>query len=313
MLDPRELYSLTEDGPEQQSGEQHRPIMLEAMTGVVDAGNAVSLAGEHLLTALEHQIVATFDIDQLLDYRSRRPSMIFSEDHWESYADPVLSIYELRDESDVPFLLLTGPEPDLQWKRFIAAVRQIVERLGVALSVGLNAVPMAVPHTRPASVTAHASRKELIAGYEPWLRRLQIPGSAGHLLEYELGRDGRDAMGFAVHVPHYLAQSTYPAATEVLLTSVSKATGLMLPLDGLRSAALAVHDEVNSQLAEGGEAASLVRALEEQYDAYQRGRRGPSLPTVDGEQKLPTADELGEALERFLAEQSEPGGPNPLG
>ncbi|MCK9876409.1 PAC2 family protein [Frankia sp. Ag45/Mut15] len=313
MLDPRELYSLTEDGSEQQSGEQHRPIMLEVMTGVVDAGNAVSLAGEHLLTALEHRVVATFDVDQLLDYRSRRPPMIFSEDHWESYADPVLALYELRDESDVPFLLLTGPEPDLQWKRFIAALRQIVDQFGVALTVGLNAVPMAVPHTRPASVTAHASRKELIAGYEPWLRRLQIPGSAGHLLEYELGRDGRDAMGFAVHVPHYLAQSTYPAATEVLLTSVSKATGLMLPLDGLRSAALAVNDEVNSQLAEGGEAASLVRALEEQYDAYQRGRRGPSLPTVDGEQKLPTADELGEALERFLAEQSEPGGPNPLG
>ncbi|MCK9920366.1 PAC2 family protein [Frankia sp. AgPm24] len=313
MLDPRELYSLTEDGSEQQSGEQHRPIMLEVMTGVVDAGNAVSLAGEHLLTALEHRVVATFDVDQLLDYRSRRPPMIFSEDHWESYADPVLALYELRDESDVPFLLLTGPEPDLQWKRFIAALRQIVDQFGVALTVGLNAVPMAVPHTRPVSVTAHASRKELIAGYEPWLRRLQIPGSAGHLLEYELGRDGRDAMGFAVHVPHYLAQSTYPAATEVLLTSVSKATGLMLPLDGLRSAALAVNDEVNSQLAEGGEAASLVRALEEQYDAYQRGRRGPSLPTVDGEQKLPTADELGEALERFLAEQSEPGGPNPLG
>ncbi|CAO5169460.1 ATP-grasp superfamily enzyme [Frankia sp. AiPs1] len=314
MLDPRELYSLTEDGSEEQAGEPHRPILLEAMTGVVDAGNAVSLAGEHLLTALEHRIVATFDIDQLLDYRSRRPSMIFSEDHWESYADPVLAIYQLRDESDVPFLLLTGPEPDLQWKRFIAAVRQIIEQLGVRLSVGLNAVPMAVPHTRPASVTAHASRTELIAGNEPWLRRLQIPGSAGHLLEYELGRDGRDAMGFAVHVPHYLAQSTYPAATEVLLTSVSKATGLMLPLDGLRSAAVAVNDEVNSQIAEGGEASALVRALEEQYDAYQRGRRGPSLPTVDGEQKLPTADELGEALERFLAEQSEPGGPtNPMG
>ncbi|SNQ46873.1 conserved hypothetical protein [Frankia canadensis] len=311
MLDPRELFSLTEDA----SGDpvdQHRPIMLEALTGVVDAGNAVSLAGEHLLTALDHRIVATFDIDQLLDYRSRRPTMIFSEDHWESYADPVLAIYQLHDESDVPFLLLTGPEPDLQWKRFTAAVRDLMGQLGVRLSVGLNAVPMAVPHTRPATVTAHATRKELIAGYEPWLRRLQVPGSAGHLLEYELGRDGQDAMGFAVHVPHYLSQTTYPAATEVLLTSVSKATGLMLPLDGLRSAAEAVHDEVNNQIAQGGEAAALVHALEEQYDAYQRGRRGPSLPTVDGEEKLPTADELGEALERFLAEQSEPGGPNPL-
>ena len=311
MLDPRELYSLTEDASDDPI-DQHRPIMVEALTGVVDAGNAVSLAGDHLLTALDHRIVATFDIDQLLDYRSRRPVMIFSEDRWESYADPVLALYQLRDESDVPFLLLTGPEPDLQWKRFTAAVRGLLSQLGVRLSVGLNAVPMAVPHTRPATVTAHATRKELIVGHEPRLRRLQVPGSAGHLLEYELGRDGQDAMGFAVHVPHYLAQTTYPAATEVLLTSVSKSTGLMLPLDGLRSAALAVNDEVNNQIAQGGEAAALVHALEEQYDAYQRGRNGPHLPTVDGEQELPTADELGEALERFLAEQSEPGGPNPL-
>lgn len=311
MLDPRELYSLTEDASDDPI-DQHRPIMVEALTGVVDAGNAVSLAGDHLLTALDHRIVATFDIDQLLDYRSRRPVMIFSEDRWESYADPVLALYQLRDESDVPFLLLTGPEPDLQWKRFTAAVRGLLSQLGVRLSVGLNAVPMAVPHTRPATVTAHATRKELIVGHEPRLRRLQVPGSAGHLLEYELGRDGQDAMGFAVHVPHYLAQTTYPAATEVLLTSVSKSTGLMLPLDGLRSAALAVNDEVNNQIAQGGEAAALVHALEEQYDAYQRGRSGPHLPTVDGEQELPTADELGEALERFLAEQSEPGGPNPL-
>ena len=311
MLDPRELYSLTEDASDDPI-DQHRPIMVEALTGVVDAGNAVSLAGDHLLTALDHHIVATFDIDQLLDYRSRRPVMIFSEDRWESYADPVLALYQLRDESDVPFLLLTGPEPDLQWKRFTAAVRGLLSQLGVRLSVGLNAVPMAVPHTRPATVTAHATRKELIVGHEPRLRRLQVPGSAGHLLEYELGRDGQDAMGFAVHVPHYLAQTTYPAATEVLLTSVSKSTGLMLPLDGLRSAALAVNDEVNNQIAQGGEAAALVHALEEQYDAYQRGRSGPHLPTVDGEQELPTADELGEALERFLAEQSEPGGPNPL-
>ncbi len=311
MLDPQELYSLTEDASDDPI-DAHRPIMLEALTGVVDAGNAVSLAGEHLLTALDHRIIATFDVDQLLDYRSRRPTMILSEDHWESYTDPVLALYQLRDESDTPFLLLTGPEPDLQWKRFTAAVRGLVAQLGVRLTVGLNAVPMAVPHTRPATITAHGSSKGLVVGYEPWLRRLQVPGSAGHLLEYELGRDGRDAMGFAVHVPHYLAQTTYPAATEVLLTSVSKATGLMLPLDGLRSAAVAVQDEVNSQIVQGGEAAALVHALEEQYDAYQRGRRGPSLPTTDAEQKLPTADELGEALERFLAEQSEPGGPNPL-
>jgi hypothetical protein len=114
-------------------------------------------------------------------------------------------------------------------------------------------------------------------------------------------------MGLAALVPHYLNQTDFPAATEVLLTSVSKTTGLMLPLDGLQSAAATVRGEVDQELAKGGEMASLVHALEEQYDAYKRGKESGGLPTVQPED-LPTADELGEELERFLAEQSEPDG-----
>ncbi|MEJ7703068.1 MAG: hypothetical protein WKF47_05175 [Geodermatophilaceae bacterium] len=50
--------------------------------------------------------------------------------------------------------------------------------------------------------------------------------------------------------------------------------------------------------------AAIVRALEQQYDAYTAGSRGQaSLLTVDRE-SLPTADELGAELERFLAEQT---------
>jgi predicted ATP-grasp superfamily ATP-dependent carboligase len=306
MLDPSEFYEVHGDLPD-----LGRPVMLEAMTGVVDSGNAVRLASEHLLTTLEHEVVVTFDIDLLLDYRSRRPAMTFVEDHWEHYEDPTLALYALRDRADTPFLLLAGPEPDLMWKRFSTAIRELTRRLNVRLTVGLNAIPMAVPHTRPTGLIAHATRKDLIAGHEPWVRQVQVPGSAGHLLEYELGKEGRDAMGLAALVPHYLNQTDYPQATEVLLTSVSKATGLMLPLDGLRSAAETVRGEVDQELAKGGEMATLVHALEEQYDAYKRGKDRGGLPTVEPED-LPTADQLADELERFLAEQAEPdGGPSP--
>jgi predicted ATP-grasp superfamily ATP-dependent carboligase len=248
--------------------------------------------------------VATFDVDRLLDYRSRRPVMIFVEDHWEEYDEPRLALHLLHDDAGTPFLLLAGPEPDLQWERFTAAMLSLVERLGIHLTIGLNAIPMAVPHTRPTGVTAHATRRELISGYEPWLQRVQVPGSAGHLLEYRLGQRGRDAMGFAVHVPHYLAQTEYPAATEVLLTSVSRATGLLLPTESLHAAAEAVREDVDKQIAETDEARAVVRALEQQYDAFVRGRQGTNL--LAGETgPLPTAEELGAELERFLAEHTD--------
>ncbi|HEX7746929.1 MAG TPA: PAC2 family protein [Micromonosporaceae bacterium] len=307
MLDPRELFSLTDD-----VSDLGEPVLIQALTGFVDAGQATRLAREHLLAALDSRVVATFDIDQLLDYRSRRPAMIFLEDHWEAYDDPRLDLHLSRDDAGTPFLLLAGPEPDLQWERFVAAVTALVDHLRVRMTVGLNSIPMAVPHTRPTGVTAHASKRELIAGYEPWLQRVQVPGSAGHLLEYRLGQQDRAAVGFAVHVPHYLAQAEYPSAAETLLTSVSRTTGLLLPTDALRSAAEGVRQDLDRQIAQNEEAAGLVRGLEEQYDAFTRGRSSTGNLLAAQTGPLPTADELGAELERFLAEQGRPGD-NPTG
>ncbi|RKN35364.1 proteasome assembly chaperone family protein [Micromonospora musae] len=300
MLDPHELYELTDDLPD-----LGQPVLIQALTGFVDAGNASRLAREQLLTSLDARTIATFDLDQLFDYRSRRPIMTFVEDHWESYDAPKLELHLLRDDDETPFLLLTGPEPDVQWERFVAAVAGLTARLDVRLTVGLNSIPMAVPHTRPTGVTAHATRPELISGHEPWLQRVQVPASVGHLLEFRLGEMGRDAVGFAAHVPHYVAQAEYPAAAEVLLTSVSRATGLLLPNDELRSSAEVIRVEIDRQVAQTEDAAALVQALEEQYDAFARGRGEKNLlaPELGS---LPSAEELAAELERFLAEQSRP-------
>jgi predicted ATP-grasp superfamily ATP-dependent carboligase len=211
----------------------------------------------------------------------------------------------VHDQLGTPFLLLAGPEPDMQWERFIAAVTALIERFGVRLTVGLNAIPMAVPHTRPVSVTAHATDQSLLGDRESWLQRVQVPASVANLLEFRLGEAGHDAMGYAAHVPHYLAQTTYPAAAELLLDSVSQATGLLLPTDALRTASELVREEIDKQVAEDEQATRLVASLEQQYDAFLRGRQGNLLADADG--PLPTAEELGAELERFLAERSADG------
>nr|WP_296073449.1 PAC2 family protein [uncultured Actinoplanes sp.] len=300
MLDPHELYELADDLPV-----LDKPVLVQALTGFVDAGSAIQLSRENLLDHLDSRVVATFDLDQLLDYRSRRPTMIFVEDHWESYDRPSLALHVVRDQLGTEFLLLAGPEPDLQWERFIAAVEGLIERFDVRLTVGLNAIPMAVPHTRPVSVTAHATDKRLLGDREPWLQRVQVPASVGNLIEFRLGEAGRDAMGYAAHVPHYLAQTNYPAAAELLLDSVSSSTGLALPTGALRDSARAIREEIDQQVADDEQASRLVASLEAQYDAFLRGREGNLL--ADNDRPLPTAEELGAELERFLAEQSRDG------
>lgn len=301
MRNPSELYTLSDDLPE-----LDRPVLVQALNGFVDAGSAGRLAREHLVTTGSPVELARFELDEMYDYRGRRPPMLFIEDHWEHYEQPQLTLKLLRDTADVPFLLLDGPEPDTQWERFSAAVLELIERFDVRLTIGLNAIPMAVPHTRPAGVTVHATNRELLAGFDPWLQRVQVPGSMGGLLEYRLGQAHKDAVGFAVHVPHYVAQAEYPAAAERLVSCIATAGSLSLPTDSLRTTADSVRKDIDAQVAQADEAAALVRALEEQYDAYTRGRAEPSLLAGQAG-PLPTAEEIGAELERFLAEQTRGG------
>ncbi len=320
MLDPRDLYTrhdtLSPDrdstGPDPDEGPG--PVLLHALTGFVDAGQAGQLARDHLLETLEHTPVATFDVDQLLDYRSRRPAMIFEADHWVSYDDPRLVLHEVRDGAGTRFLLLEGAEPDVSWERFIGAVTGLVDELGVRLTIGMHGIPMGVPHTRPTSATAHATRPELVAGRDPWIGTVQVPGSVINLLELRLGRAGHDAMGFAVHVPHYLAQAEYPAAAAALLDNVAAATDLVLPTTALHAAAERTRAELDEQVAASPEVAEVVRALEKQYDTYlaTRGEESGGADLLAGRRGFPTADELGAELERFLADQSK-GGDQPEG
>ena len=246
-LDPSELYELEPDRPELDG-----PVLVQALEGFIDAGGARKLASTHLLDNLESQIVARFDVDQLFDYRARRPVMVFAKDHWEFYDAPVLAIHLLRDQAGTPFLLLAGPEPDVQWERFVAAVQQVCSALGVRRSIGLNAIPMGLPHTRPVGVIAHGSPRSLVEAYEPWVETVQVPASAGHLLELRLGEAGKEAMGFAVHVPHYVSASAYPAAAAALVREVAKAGDLQLPVDALDEAATATREALDAQVAASG-------------------------------------------------------------
>ena len=67
MQDPSLLYELRSEA------EFGAPVLIEAMGGFVDAGHGVQLACNHLLETFASEVVAAFEVDELVDYRSRRP------------------------------------------------------------------------------------------------------------------------------------------------------------------------------------------------------------------------------------------------
>ncbi len=295
MTEPT-LVHIVDEVPE--LGGLDRLPMLLVLDGFLDAGNASARAAQHLLDLGDSRVVATFDVDQLHDYRARRPPMSFVRDHYANYDQPRLVVRLAQDTGGTPYLLLHGPEPDIRWEAFCRAVRTVVERFGVTVVVSLGSVPMAVPHSRPIAVTSHANNPALLSGESPWRGELRIPSSASALLELRLRDAGHDAMGFVAHVPHYLAQLDYPAASIALLEHVERAARLTVDLSGLRAEADERAAEVARYLAANEDVAEVVAALERQYDAFERAEDRSLLAT---DQRLPTGEELGAEFEQFLA------------
>lgn len=301
VLDPSELYSLESDTPLR---DLRASVLLVSLGGFVDAGQTQRLLTDHVLATLPHDVVASFDLDQLLDYRGRRPAMMFDRDHWSSYADPALLLYRVTDADGQPFLVLSGYEPDYQWERVVEAIQQLIRVFGVTLTVTIHGIPMAVPHTRPIGTTAHATAPRLIGEHDSGFGAVQVPGSITALLELRLGESGQDAIGFAVHVPHYLAQTQFADAAVVGLQSFEAATGLTIPAADLVATAGLNRAEIAQEVAGSDEVARVVEALERQYDTYMQAREKPNLLATDI-RDLPTADEIGAEFEQFLRAQND--------
>ncbi len=296
MRDPAGLYDLSLDAADVPLG---LPLVA-ALTGFADSGSAVTQFSSHVLDSLAHRPIATFDSDALLDYRARRPTIYFDQDHLSDYRPPSLKLYLAEDELEQQFLLLTGYEPDFQWERFTAAVLQLVDRFQVSTTTWVHAIPMPVPHTRPIGVTVSGNRTELTDAMSVWKPRTQVPANALHLIEYRLQELGHPTAGFVLLIPHYLADTEYPAAAVTALESVSAATGLLFPTDRLREEGRDFVARIESQVENNQELAKLVGTLEERHDSYMLDNPLPS-PLIDEDGELPSADEIAAELQNFLA------------
>lgn len=272
------------------------PVLVYGFTGFLEAGAAVRIATEHLLDSVEHVDVAEFDIDSIYDYRARRPKLTFASDHYTDAEMPSLRISACRDERGAGFFILHGIEPDFAWQSIMRDVATFIREVGVSLSISILAVPFPSPHTRPVAITVHGNQPELVAGRKSWVGNMQVPASLAGMLEYQLGVEGLPAMGFAAHVPHYLAAVGHPASALALVREVSIATGLLLPTDSLREAAREADDELAEQLQNNPENLEGVHQLEAQYDALLAERS-------EGAGDSPTADEnIAAQVEQFLAQ-----------
>lgn len=298
MTDPDELVQFLVGDEELVTG---LPLVA-GLSGFMDSGSAVSASIEYLLDTLDGRIVADFAVDSLLDYRARRPTMFFDQDHFTGYESPRLALRLMKDDIGQPFYLLTGFEPDYRWEAFSRSIQWLVDYLEISQFVWVHAIPMPAPHTRPIGVTVSGNQREIIDSLSVWRPNTEVPGTALHMVEFHLQETGRAVVGFVVLVPHYLSDAEYPTASLVALQSITTATGLIFATDRLRGEGRAFDAKIDEQVRSNEELASLVGKLETTYDMYMKEQNIRS-PFMDAEGDLPTADNIAAELEDFLAMQ----------
>jgi len=272
--------------------------MLVSWSGHTNAGTLSEQLSESLLGALPHRKLASFDVDELFDYRSRRPQITFMDNRFSDFQSPALDLYEVRDAMGRPFLFLTGDEPDYQWDRVSNAVLQLVERLDVKLVVLLDALGLPTPHTRPIGVTAHGNRADLIEGISTWGPTAQIEAGLSQFLELRVAEAERDVVGYTLHVPHYLAGGRFPHVAVAALEYAGAALELMLPTDELREASRMVDHDISRQVEQNSEVQGMVDRLERNFDEYATPQQRSLL--VKDDDAVPDAEELGAAVEAYL-------------
>lgn len=267
------------------------PLLLVCMEGWIDAGFGAITAMNTILAAMTTEVIATFDGDRLLDQRARRPTVkivdgLITELNW-----PEIQLRHGRHQ-DRDLLLLTGPEPDVRWRSFLAEVVELARDFEVSLSIGLGAFPAPVPHTRPVRLVSSATSRDL-ANAVGWIGGgIEVPAGIQAALEAAFGQAGIAAVGIWARVPHYVTAMPYPAASAALLEGLVRVGGPEFPVRDLEMAAEVTHKRIDELIANSEEHLAMVAQLEAQHDA--------ELSQPADLSNLPSGDEIAAELERFL-------------
>ena len=285
------------------------PTLVVMLTGWIDASGAAAGAMSTLDAEIGATTIAVFDGDAFIDYRARRPTMELREGVNARLVWPDIEVKAGHDSLGRDVLLLTGPEPDMAWRRFGAAVAELAQRLGVVRMIALGAYPFATPHTRPSRLSMSSPSAALTSSLPLLKNSVDVPAGVAAVLEHACHDAGIDALGLWVQVPHYVSTMAYPAASVALLAGLAEHGDVLVDASSSRQETIIQRERLDELVANNDEHSAMVQQLESLYDAIGGVDGSSDDPGFDGDRPLtdgdiPTADELGEEFEQFLRDQN---------
>lgn len=280
----------------------HEPVLAVMLTGWIDAAGAAAAAADTLMMECQTSPIVRFDDDTFVDFRARRPVMEIRDG---VNTDLVWSTIELRagrSTSGRDVLVLTGPEPDMAWHRFAAAVADLAVDLGVTKMAAFGAYPFATPHTRRSRVSCTSPSTDVLASVTFERSSVDVPAGMAGVLEHALHARKIPTLGIWVQVPHYVVAFPYPAASVALLDGFAEYTGIEVAAADLRAAIAPQRNRIDASIGDNAEHLAMLHQLEELYDQAADGNAG-TAPGAGRPMEMRSGDELAAEIQAFLRDQ----------
>ncbi len=272
-------------------------MLILAWEGWNDAGESASTAAHYLIQQHGAGPFASIDPEEFYDFTEARPLARYQRGE-RVIVWPQTEFVHLRPRPGATrdIVVGLGIEPHFRWRRYLAAMSELVDVIGAKLVLSLGAVAAGVPHTRPVNVSGSANNSQLAERYNMHPSRFEGPSGIVGVFHDHCRRRDVGGVSLWASVPHYLPGITNPVGAQALLRVVSDMTDLRLDYEPLERANQQFHAQLEEVLGENADLREYVARLE----AATPGPPPSSQAAESGASDLPSADALIEDLEDFL-------------
>ena len=271
----------------------HDPVLVARFTGWNDAADSASDAVDWLAARYLAHEFATIDEQAHVDFQAQRPIVTLIDGVTRDLQWPRYTLRAAATPDGQPDLVLvTGPEPNYDWRGFCEAIMDAARALGATTVVTFGALLADSPHTRTPRITGSATDASTMDRIGLTRSRYEGPTGIVGVLHDTCRQAGFDAASLWVPVSHYVAAPPNPPAIRSLLDGLARCVHLEIDLRELTVASEAWRSRVDAAVSADDELGTYVANLEDQQ----------TDDTV-GPDDVPDGESIAEAFEEYLRDQ----------
>ena len=283
-----------------------RPVAIIAFGGWNDACDVASTSADFILDAhKDTTVLAELESDPFYDFQQHRPTIDIRDGVTRSLTWPRLRFTALeRPGDDRDIVLVSGPEPNFNWKTFARSIVEVLDSLGVEEVLMIGAYVGAVSHA--STVTLSGVGTDSVSVIRSGLDTANYSGPTGivGVVQGACKEEGIKSLSMWAPTPPYLSGNPFPKAVLALVEKISDITNLHIDTAELITVDAEYTQKVDDAIEDAGtDLADYLEEIESYDEPILGSLRGKPARSDDGSPSIldpDDADGLVDEIVRFL-------------